>query len=195
MNCLTAFSIPSNWRIAPACSPLSPAAVQTDEDRRSELAARVLFLTGIKRALERCHAPGGDIRPRNSESSETRRLRGVNIQRCSVSACIEKYRGFTDSSREQPISTRSGDCDQKGVNFWSEAARFIYAEISVPIDFPPAPKLEIYGRLDPEKATEQNSAVRKFFSKRAHALTAMSHRITGQLMHNLRAERFFKPKM
>jgi cytochrome c peroxidase len=63
-------------------------------------------------------------------------------------------------------------------------------------DFPPAPKLDIFGRLDPGKATESELRGQEvFFDKSRCAECHPAPYYTDNLMHNLRTERFFKPQM
>lgn len=60
----------------------------------------------------------------------------------------------------------------------------------------PAPKLNIYGKLDPKKATEAELRGQElFFNKGQCAACHVPPYYTDNLMHNLRAERFFKPQM
>jgi cytochrome c peroxidase len=69
------------------------------------------------------------------------------------------------------------------------------AEVQELLDFPPAPKLDVLGRLDPGKATPQElrgQAV--FFGKGRCSECHAPPYYTDNLMHNLRVERFFKPR-
>ena len=62
------------------------------------------------------------------------------------------------------------------------------------LDFPPAPKPNIYGKLDPKKATEAELKGQEiFFGKAQCAVCHIPPHYTNNLMHNLKAERFFKP--
>ncbi len=64
------------------------------------------------------------------------------------------------------------------------------------MDFPPAPKLNIYGKLDPQKADDSELRGEKIFHGKAQcAYRHASPYYTDGLMHNLKAERFFKPQM
>jgi cytochrome c peroxidase len=70
------------------------------------------------------------------------------------------------------------------------------AEFQALLDFPPAPKLAVMGRLDPKKATAaelRGQAI--FFGKGNCAVCHAPPYYTDNLMHNLRAERFYKPVM
>jgi cytochrome c peroxidase len=64
------------------------------------------------------------------------------------------------------------------------------------LDFPPAPKLNLYGKLDPTKATKQEQLGQDvFFGKGQCFVCHAAPYYTDNLMHNLRAERFFEPRM
>ena len=64
------------------------------------------------------------------------------------------------------------------------------------LDFPPAPKLDVFGRLDPAKATKQELDGEKiFFGKGKCSECHTAPYYTDNLMHNLKAERFYEPQM
>jgi cytochrome c peroxidase len=64
------------------------------------------------------------------------------------------------------------------------------------LDFPPAPKLGIDGRLDPSKATaEEIRGQEVFFGKAKCGTCHPGPYYTDNLMYNLQVERFFTPKM
>src|ERR1700693_3368592 len=64
------------------------------------------------------------------------------------------------------------------------------------LDFPPAPKLDILGKLDPAKATPAEMRGQEiFFGKGQCANCHQPPFYTDNLMHNLQTERFFKPVM
>jgi cytochrome c peroxidase len=70
------------------------------------------------------------------------------------------------------------------------------AELEELLDFPPAPKLGIDGKLEPTKATPaelRGQAV--FFGKGQCSTCHTAPYYTDNLMHNLHAERFYKPVM
>jgi cytochrome c peroxidase len=70
------------------------------------------------------------------------------------------------------------------------------AEFQELLDFPPAPKLNVLGKLDPAKATESELRGQElFFGKAQCSVCHPAPYYTDNLMHNLRAERFFKEKM
>ncbi|MHB8759379.1 MAG: cytochrome B6, partial [Thiobacillus sp.] len=70
------------------------------------------------------------------------------------------------------------------------------AEFQALLDFPPAPKLGVDGKLDPKKATPVEMRGQElFFGKAKCASCHTAPFYTDNLMHNLRTERFFKPRM
>lgn len=67
--------------------------------------------------------------------------------------------------------------------------------VIVRADFPPAPKLDVYGKLDPRKATPAELRGQAlFFGKGQCAACHVPPYYTDNLMHNLRAERFYMPQ-
>src|SRR5215212_12006729 len=62
------------------------------------------------------------------------------------------------------------------------------------VDFPPAPKLDPFGRLDPTKATEQELAgERVFFGKgRCGECHVAQTSFLDNNMHDLKLERFYR---
>jgi len=70
------------------------------------------------------------------------------------------------------------------------------AEFMELLDFPPAPKLKIDGKLDPRKATAQEMRGQEvFFGKGQCATCHTPPYYTDNSMHNLQCERFFEPHM
>ena len=64
------------------------------------------------------------------------------------------------------------------------------------LDFPPAPKLDVFGRLDARRATPrelQGEAL--FFGKARCSACHTPPYYTDGLMHNLRTEQFYAPHM
>lgn len=86
---------------------------------------------------------------------------------------------------------------KKGVNPLERGSQVHFmAEFQEILDFPPAPKLDLYGKLDPAKASEQETRGQALFFGKAQCATCHpAPYYTDNLMHNLRAERFFKPRM
>jgi len=156
-----------------------------------------------------CHANGhtnnathlvGDIRPQAFRHRiDTPTLRGVNIQRLFGSQrALRTVEDFTEF--EQRAAYFDGDiviAQKKGVNFLERGSEVhAMAEFQELLDFPPAPKLNIYGKLDPQKATESEMRGQAlFFGKAQCAVCHPAPYYTDGLMHNLRTERFYEPKM
>jgi len=183
-------------------SPFPQAQFNATEDRRS-LKAHI----GV--ACFDCHANGhtdaathtvGDIRPNEHRHRiDTPSLRGVNIQRLFGSQrAMKSVEDFTEF--EQRAAYFDGEPDQatrKGVNILERGSQVHFmAEFESLLDFPPAPKLGIMGTLDVKKASESELRGQKlFFSKAQCGVCHPAPYYTDNLMHNLRVERFFKPKM
>jgi len=86
---------------------------------------------------------------------------------------------------------------KKGVNILERGSQVHFmAELQALLDFPPAPKLNIYGKLDPRKATKSELRGQKLFLGKAKCgFCHPAPYYTDNLMHNLKAERFYKPRM
>jgi len=174
---------------------------QTD-DRRSERPSRGVTCFD-------CHVNGhtnasthlvGDIRPQAYRHRlDTPPLRGVNIQRLFGSQrALKTIEDFTEF--EQRAAYFDGDpviAVKKGVNVLERGSQVHFmAEFESILDFPPAPKLNIYGTLDPKKATQAElRGQRVFFGRARCAACHPAPYYTDNSMHNLKAERFFKPQM
>nr|AMK59611.1 cytochrome c precursor [uncultured bacterium UPO76] len=155
-----------------------------------------------------CHVNGhtnaathlvGDIRPQKFRHRiDTPSLRGVNIQRLFGSQrALKSIEDFTEF--EQRAAYFDGDpviATKKGVNVLERGSQVHFmAEMQELFDFPPAPKLDVLGRLDPSKATEaelRGQAV--FFGKGQCGVCHPAPYYTDNLMHNLRTERFYEPQ-
>ena len=129
-----------------------------------------------------CHVNGhtnaathlvGDIRPQEHRHRiDTPTLRGVNIQRLFGSQrALKTVEDFTEF--EQRAAYFDGDpviATKKGVNI-----------------------LDVFGKLDPAKASEQELRGQEvFFGKGQCASCHTPPYYTDNLMHNLKTERFFK---
>ena len=86
---------------------------------------------------------------------------------------------------------------RKGVNPLERGSQVGFmADFQEMLDFPPAPKLDILGKLDPAKATQAEMRGQViFFGKGQCATCHQPPFYTDNLMHNLQTERFFKPVM
>jgi cytochrome c peroxidase len=183
-------------------TPFPQQQFNQTEDRRTEAASR-----GV--SCFECHVNGhtnggthlvGDIRPQQFRHRiDTPSLRGVNIQRTFGSQrALSSVEDFTEF--EQRAAYFDGDpviATKKGVNVLERGSQVHFmAEMQKLFDFPPAPKLRVDGRLDPKRATDaelRGQAV--FFGKGQCATCHVPPYYTDSLMHNLRAERFYKPRM
>jgi cytochrome c peroxidase len=86
---------------------------------------------------------------------------------------------------------------KKGVNILERGSQVHFmAEFQEILDFPPAPKLGLDGKLDPALATESELKGQElFFGKAKCADCHAPPYYTDNTMHNLRVERFYKPRM
>ena len=86
---------------------------------------------------------------------------------------------------------------KKGVNTLDRGSQVHFmAEFQSLLDFPPAPKLDLFGRLDPKKATPlELKGESLFFGKARCATCHVPPYYTDGLMHNLQTERFYYPTM
>lgn len=171
-------------------------------DRRSERPSRGVVCFD-------CHANGhtnasthlvGDIRPQPFRHRiDTPSLRGVNVQRLFGSQrALKTVEDFTEF--EQRAAYFDGDpviATKKGVNVLERGSQVHFmAEFEALLDFPPAPKLDVFGKLDPSVASEAELRGQEvFFGKGACATCHVPPYYTDNLMHNLKTERFFEPQM
>jgi cytochrome c peroxidase len=172
------------------------------DDRRSERPS-----LGV--ACFDCHANGhtnaathlvGDIRPQELRHRvDTPSLRGVNIQRIFGSQrALSSVEDFTEF--EQRAAYFDGDpvlATKKGVNPLDRGLQVQHmAEFQKLLDFPPAPKLGIDGRLDPTLASPQELRGQEvFFGKGQCAGCHTGVYFTDSSMHDLKVERFYEPRM
>jgi cytochrome c peroxidase len=181
-------------------TPFPQQQFNQTEDRRSERPSRGVVCFD-------CHANGhtnasthlvGDIRPQEFRHRlDTPSLRGVNIQRLFGSQrALKSVEDFTEF--EQRAAYFDGDpviATKKGVNILERGSQVHFmAEFQALLDFPPAPKLGIYGKLDPKKANQSAMRGQVLFSAHCASCHPAPY-YTDNLMHNLKAERFYKPRM
>jgi cytochrome c peroxidase len=183
-------------------TPFPQQQFNQTEDRRTEKASR-----GV--ACFDCHANGhtnaathesGDVRPQEHRRRiDTPPLRGVNIQRLFGSQrALKTVEDFTEF--EQRGAYFDGDmviATKKGVNILERGSQVHFmAEFQELLDFPPAPKLDVFGKLDPAKASPAELRGQEvFFGKGQCATCHLPPYYTDNLMHNLQVERFYKPVM
>src|SRR4030095_6409162 len=142
----------------------------------------------------------GDIRPQEFRHRiETTSLRGVNIQRLFGSQrALKTVEDFTEF--EQRAAYFDGDpviATKKGVNILERGSQVHFmAEVQEILAFPPAPKRAMDGKLDPALATESELRGQElFFGKANCASCHPAPYYTDNSMHNLKLERFFKPRL
>jgi cytochrome c peroxidase len=183
-------------------TPFPQQQFNMTDDRRSALPSRGVTCFD-------CHVNGhtnaathlvGDIRPQEFRHRiDTPSLRGVNVQRLFGSQrALKTVEDFTEF--EQRAAYFDGDpviATKKGVNILERASQVHFmAEFQALLDFPPAPKLDVFGRLDPTTATEQERRGEKIFFGKGRCFECHpAPYYTDNLMHNLRVERFFETQM
>lgn len=156
-----------------------------------------------------CHVNGhtnganhlvGDIRPQEFRHRiETPSLRGVSIQQLFGSQRgLKSVEDFTEF--EQRAAYFDGDhvmAAKKGVNILDRGSQVHFmAEFMAILDFPPAPKLNIYGMLDKTKATPAELQGEAVFNGKGRCVECHpAPYYTDNNMHNLKAERFYKQEM
>jgi cytochrome c peroxidase len=168
------------------------------EDRRSLKAHQ-----GV--ACFDCHANGhtnasthtvGDIRPNEHRHRiDTPSLRGVNVQRLFGSQrALKTVEDFTEfEQRAAYFDGIPADAARKGTNVLERGSQVHFmAEFQALLDFPPAPKLNVFGKLNPAKASESEMRGQEIFSGKGQCATCHTPPYyTDNLMHNLKVERFF----
>lgn len=153
-----------------------------------------------------CHANGhsnaathtvGDIRPDDLRHRiDTPSLRGVGVQRLFGSQrALKSVEDFTEF--EQRAAYFDGDhaaAARKGVNPLERGSQVHFmGEFQNLLDFPPAPKLDVFGRLDPTKASAAELRGEKVFHGKGQCVACHAPPYyTDNLMHNLRTERFYR---
>ena len=126
-------------------------------------------------------------------------LRGVNIQRLFGSQrALKSVEDFTEF--EQRAAYFDGDpviATKKGVNILERASQVHFmAEFQEILDFPPAPKLDVFGKLIPAKATKDELHGQEvFFGKGRCGECHPAPYFTDNTMHNMMTERFYKPHL
>jgi cytochrome c peroxidase len=180
-------------------TPFAQQQYNQTEDRRTEHASRGVTCFD-------CHANGhtnrathlvGDIRPQEFRHRiNTPSLRGVNIQRLFGSQrALKTVEDFTEF--EQRAAYFDGDpviAQKKGVNVLDRGSQVhAMSEFEELLDFPPAPKLGIDGKLDSRKASAvEMRGQQLFFGKAKCGDCHQAPYYTDNSMHNLQAERFYK---
>jgi cytochrome c peroxidase len=183
-------------------TPFPQQQFNATDDRKSALPS-------IGSACFDCHANGHqngtthlapDVRPQwFRHRLKTVSLRGVNFQRLFGSQrALKTIEDFTQF--EQRTAYFDGDiviATKKGVNPLERGSQVDFmADVEEMLDLPPAPKLDLLGKLDPAKATPAEMRGQEiFFGKGQCASCHEPPYYTDNLMHDLETERFFKPEM
>ncbi len=183
-------------------TPFPQQQFNATEDRRSLHASQ-----GV--SCFDCHSNGhtnaathtvGDIRPNEHRHRiDTPTLRGVNVQRLFGSQrALKTVEDFTEfEQRAAYFDGIPADAARKGTNVLERGSQVHFmAEFQALLDFPPAPKLDVFGKLNPDLASESELRGQElFFGKAQCAVCHPAPYYTDGLMHNLQVERFFKEKM
>jgi cytochrome c peroxidase len=183
-------------------TPFPQQQFNATEDRRSERPS--LGVTCFD-----CHANGhtnaafhlvGDIRPQEVRRRiDTPTLRGVNIQRLFGSQrALRTVEDFTEF--EQRAAYFDGDpvmAAKKGLNILERGHQVQnMAEFQELLDFPPAPKLDAFGKLNPAMASESELRGQElFFGKAQCGVCHPAPHYTDGTMHDLKSQRFYDPKL
>jgi cytochrome c peroxidase len=137
-----------------------------------------------------------DTRPQAARFRiDTVSLRGMHNQQIHGSKrSLRSVEDFTEF--EQRTAYFDGDqvtAAKKGVNLPDRASQVaMMAQMQNLFDFPPAPKLDVLGRLIPEKATAQERKGQEvFFGKGRCAECHVPPFYLDHQMHDLRLERFY----
>ncbi len=154
-----------------------------------------------------CHSNGhsngathlvGDIRPQEIRHRlDTPTLRGVNVQRLFGSQrALKSVEDFTEF--EQRAAYFDGDpviATKKGVNILERGSQAHFmSEFESILDFPPAPKLDVFGKLDPKKATQAEVRGEIVFNDKGRCAECHpAPYYTDNSMHTLMTGRFFEP--
>ncbi|WP_415407721.1 hypothetical protein ACLHDG_04100 [Sulfurovum sp. CS9] len=156
-----------------------------------------------------CHANGnsnaathlvGDIRPQeNRHRLDTPTLRGVYQQRLFGSQrALKTVEDFTEF--EQRAAYFDGDhviAAKKGVNALERGSQVHFmAEFQSILDFPPAPKLDVFDKLDPSKATKAELRGEAIFNGKGQCIECHGGpAFSDNMMHDMKVERFYKPTL
>jgi len=183
-------------------TPFPQQQFNLTDDRRSEHPS-----LGV--ACFDCHVNGhtsgathlvGDIRPQEFRHRiDTVSLRGVNIQQVFGSQrALMSIEDFTEF--EQRAAYFDGDpvlATKKGMNILDRGAQVqVMAEFQKILDFPPAPKLGLDGKLDATLATAAELRGQElFFGKAKCSSCHAPPYYTDNSLHDLGVERFYEPRL
>jgi len=156
-----------------------------------------------------CHANGHtngafhlnpDTRPHIARLRlDTVSLRGVYNQQ--IHGSKRSLRSIEDFTQfEQRSAYFDGDqvtAAKKGANFPDRTSQVVMmAQMQNMFDFPPAPKLTVFGKLDPDQATDQEILGQEiFFGKGQCGACHPAPFYLDDKMHDLKVQRFYQPHM
>ncbi len=130
---------------------------------------------------------------------DTVSLRGLYNQQIHGSKrSLRSVEDFTEF--EQRTAYFDGDhvtAAKKGVHLPDRSSQVaMMAQMQNMFDFPPAPKLDVFGRLDPDKATQQElQGEQIFFGKGRCAACHPAPFYLDDKMHDLQVDKYYKPHM
>jgi cytochrome c peroxidase len=140
-----------------------------------------------------------DTRPQAARFRlDTVSLRGMfNQQIHGSKRSLRSIEDFTEF--EQRTAYFDGDhviAAKKGVNLPDRASQVaMMAQMQNLFDFPPAPKLNVFGKLDPDMATDQEMLGQEvFFGKGQCSVCHPAPFYTDDKMHDLKLGRFYEPR-
>jgi cytochrome c peroxidase len=183
-------------------TPFPQQQFNQTEDRKVEQAS--LGVTCLD-----CHSNGHtnagfhqtpDVRPQVARFRiDTVSLRGMFNQKIHGSKrSLRSVEDFTEF--EQRTAYFDGDhviAAKKGVNLPDRASEVDFmAQMQNMFDFPPAPKLNVLGRLDPDQATDQELKGQEvFFGKGQCGTCHPAPFYLDDKMNDLKVERFYRPQL
>jgi cytochrome c peroxidase len=180
-------------------TPFPQQQFNATDDRRSERPSQGVTCFD-------CHVNGhtnaathlvGDIRPQEFRHRiDVPSLRGVNVQRLFGSQrALKTVEDFTEF--EQRAAYFDGDITmaaRKGSNVLERGSQVHFmGELQALLDFPPAPKLDVFGKLNASASESEKRGEAVFHGKAKCATCHPAPYYTDNTMHNLKTERFFKP--
>lgn len=130
---------------------------------------------------------------------DTPSLRGMfNQQIHGSKRALRSVEDFTEF--EQRTAYFDGDqvtAAKKGINVLDRGTSVAaMAQFQIMLDFPPAPKLDLFGRLDPSRASEQEKRGEQvFFGKGRCAECHPAPFYLDDRMHDLEVGRFYEPEL
>jgi cytochrome c peroxidase len=183
-------------------TPFAQQQFNQTEDRKSEEPS-----LGVS-CLD-CHSNGHtnaafhlnpDTRPQAARFRlDTVSLRGMfNQQIHGSKRSLRSIEDFTEF--EQRTAYFDGDhviAAKKGVNLPDRASQVaMMAQMQNIFDFPPAPKLNVFGELDPGKAREEELLGQDVFQGKGRcAVCHPAPFYTDDKMHDLKVDRFYEPRL